>query len=236
MNKHVRTFILSFMWCVAAMRVEAEEFIPPPTYSAEAIEAWVVDEDTGKPIEGAVVVAHWELMGGLHPDTIGQLMILEAVTDAQGRFQFQAWGPEPRPTEGFLHNYDPELLLFKSGYEYKNLSNRATSKVNVAPVRRSEWNKKTIKLKKVVNEKEYSLRDLEIRLSFAFDEKGICQWKKIPRMLVALDQHVSRSREAKGAPQDPKREHSYLLFLQGSGSADVQQCGSIVEFLRSYMP
>ena len=31
------------------------------TYSAEAIEAWVVDAETGQPIEGVVVAANWQL-------------------------------------------------------------------------------------------------------------------------------------------------------------------------------
>src|SRR6266478_4917450 len=30
-------------------------------YSAEAIEGWVVDSETGKPTEGVIVVAHWQL-------------------------------------------------------------------------------------------------------------------------------------------------------------------------------
>ena len=33
-------------------------------YSAEAIEGWVVDSETGKPIEELTVVAHWQLKGG----------------------------------------------------------------------------------------------------------------------------------------------------------------------------
>jgi hypothetical protein len=33
-----------------------------PYYTADPIEAWVVDAETGKPIEGAVVTANWQLV------------------------------------------------------------------------------------------------------------------------------------------------------------------------------
>src|SRR6266849_1854255 len=69
------------------------------TYSAEPIEAWVVDADSGQPIEGVVVTANWELeigtLGGNIP--VGQIMVMETVTDQKGRFYFPAWGPKAVP-------------------------------------------------------------------------------------------------------------------------------------------
>src|SRR5947209_3399798 len=64
-------------------------------YSAEPITATVVDADTKEPLEGVVVVAHWEMKGGLEGGNVeGEVMIMEAVTDAQGKFHFPAWGPK----------------------------------------------------------------------------------------------------------------------------------------------
>src|SRR5689334_6350161 len=64
-------------------------------YKAEAIEGWVVDSETGKPIEGVVVVAHWQLQGGFEGGTpLRELKIFEAVTDHSGHYSFPAWGPE----------------------------------------------------------------------------------------------------------------------------------------------
>jgi hypothetical protein len=81
---------------------------PPSRYSAESLEAWVVDDETSQPLEGVNVVAHWALFGGMHTDVVGQLMVMETVTDAQGRFFFPAWGPKKRP-QGFLWYADPTL-------------------------------------------------------------------------------------------------------------------------------
>ena len=59
------------------------------SYNADAIEGWVVDRETGNPIEGVVVVAHWQLRGGLEGGTpIRELKILESVTDHDGRYSF----------------------------------------------------------------------------------------------------------------------------------------------------
>src|SRR5215510_4957926 len=95
----------------------------PNTYSAEAIEAWVIDEETRQPLEGVIVVANWKLMGGMHPDVIGSLVLTETVTDARGRFSFPAWGPKPRPVTGYLDELSPQLLLFKSAYAVRMLQN-----------------------------------------------------------------------------------------------------------------
>lgn len=240
MNKQFWTFIVSCLWVVALTCGQAEGH--PPAYSAEAIELTVVDAETGQPLEGVNIVAHWELddryaddpgvpinMGG-HKR---QLMILEQVTDKQGHCVFPAWGPTPRPAGWILTFFDPELLVFKSGYDYEPLSNQAQSKFNEAPVRRSDWNKKAVKLKKDGPLSKFSLRALEGRLSFAFYGPGICQWKKIPRMLVALDQHSDRMHADQGR-KDIKGEHPKIMRWQGKSSSP--QCGPMLEFLRSYMP
>ena len=60
------------------------------TYSAKAIEAWVVDAETKKPLEGVIVVAHWELNYGLEGGGAYQLQVMEDVTDKKGRFYFPA--------------------------------------------------------------------------------------------------------------------------------------------------
>src|SRR5690348_13390482 len=61
-------------------------------YSAEPITAWVVDAETKQPLAGVNVVAHWQLEGGLEGgNNIGQMMVMEAVTDTAGKFSFPAW-------------------------------------------------------------------------------------------------------------------------------------------------
>jgi hypothetical protein len=235
LHKWIGVLLLPF---VLRVPLAACGFIPPPTYSAESIEAWIIDEDTGQPLAGVIVVAHWELMGGLHPDTIGQLMVMETVTDAQGRFFFPAWGPKVRPLTGFLHNEDPALLLFKSGYEDQRLANEVTEKVKTNSLRRSEWDGKTIKMKKFTGSLgQYAERLgwFDDNLDFAFRSDGSCEWKQIPRMVVAMHLEKKRFRA-----QGLRNSSYYPSSLEDRGEqrspADAAKCGSVQEYLRSYLP
>ncbi|NIR44012.1 MAG: hypothetical protein GWN83_08465, partial [Gemmatimonadetes bacterium] len=53
----------------------------PITYSAEEIEARVVDAGTKEPLEGVIVTANWQLVGGWEGHTPkGQMKVMETVT------------------------------------------------------------------------------------------------------------------------------------------------------------
>src|SRR5437879_13266059 len=79
-------------------------------YSAEAIEGLVVDAETSKPLEGVIAVGHWRLNGGFEGGTpIGELQILEAVTDPNGRYSFPAWGPT-FASAGYLDECSPKIF------------------------------------------------------------------------------------------------------------------------------
>lgn len=172
--------------------------VPPLTYSAEQIDARIVDSDTKKPVEGAIVIAHWVLEGGLHTDRVGELMILETVTDKSGAFHFPAWGPITHWGKGRLTDMDPQLIIFKPGYQHQILSNALTKEAITGkyfPVRRSDWNGRTVELvpsKATAEEyakKVYWLgRKIDSLLDFAYGDRD-CNWKKVPRMLAAL--HVA---------------------------------------------
>jgi len=87
-----------------------------PAHADGPRKAQVVDAETGKPLEGVVVLAYWikyktslgGWAGGEHYDSE------EVVTDADGRLVIQArstWTLNPfRKIEG------PELMIFKPGY------------------------------------------------------------------------------------------------------------------------
>ena len=213
------------------------EALFPATYSAKAIEAWVVDEDTGQPLEQTIVVAHWQLdpIWG-HGSPVGQLTVLETVTDAKGRFYFPAWGPKPRePKSGLLTNDDPELFVFKKGYRGKKMSNRAMSIMLHKSLRSSDWDGKTIKLKRFADDnEEYAgfLRAFADELEELFFRKEDCTWKQIPRTLVAL--HLESKRlEAKHIRNGPD-----TIEEQDKSRSQTKdsKCGSMQTFLRSYLP
>lgn len=120
----------------------------PLRYSAESIEATVVDEETRQPIEGAVVVARWPIYGGLHPDSVRTFELLETTTDKNGRFNFPAWGPTMYLGEGAV--LDPRITVFKSGYKHRIVAEpfEMDFRRMHETIRRSTWNGKAIELKK----------------------------------------------------------------------------------------
>lgn len=200
----------------------------PKEYSAEAIEAQVVDAETKKPIEGVIVTINWQLLGGFEGgNVLGQMKVMETVTDKTGRFYFPAWGPERR-TRGYLREA-PQLLLFKSGYEYRRLANeyRFTPEERSQEVRRSDWNGKTIELrlfKGAMDEWARQLGLLMTSLRFVEDD---CNWKKTPRIILAL-----------GLEEEKLRGSGIIrsFYSVDYVRTDEKKCGSPKEFFKAYHP
>jgi hypothetical protein len=164
-------------------------------YSADAIEGWVVDAETSKPLDGVIVVAHWQLKGGLEGGTpINELKILETVTDSNGRYFFPAWGPKFAFSGlfGSLISESPGILMFKRGYKYRGLDNNWYPNVDTS---KSDWNKKTVKLEPFSGTLAQYAQDLSGLSSDLWtigygvgDHFGdYCGWKSFPSMLRSLD-------------------------------------------------
>ncbi|MHB9118459.1 MAG: hypothetical protein ACYC2R_09320 [Burkholderiales bacterium] len=234
---------LAFVALVVSLQACAKD------YSAEPIEAWVVDAETGKPLEGVIVTANWQLEIGTPGGNIpaGQMMVMETVTDKNGRLSFPGWGPEPIPdrpkskssrentlldyllsSEPHLVNRDPQLLFFKSGYKYVGLENKFTRDYNKGSLRRSDWNSKTIKMEKfrgTLEEYAHYLVDLDISLGFAYRGES-CEWMQVPRMIAAMDKEGRRFKE------------NHIVFYSIKNSEDVpgqEKCGSAKEFFKDYL-
>jgi len=168
-------------------------------YSAEPITTYVVDADTHEPIEGVVVVAAWVLEGGLEGGNIkGVMTVMETVTDQSGAFHFAGWGPKSKPSyirwvdDARLKSYTPKFFLFKSGYRAITLQNHSTEAEEHDPsAHTSNWNGKTIPLKKFAGTlKEYArdLEDFNTELWAAMRPK--CTWTHIPLMIKALQKQT----------------------------------------------
>lgn len=163
-----------------------------PVYYAEAIEAKVIDADTKQPLEGVIVTANWELeegtLGGNIP--IGQMMVMESVTNKDGRFTLSAWGPK-LALKGHLVNKDPQLLFFKGGYEYRRLVNDFTANYNKEPLRRSQWNGKTIEMREFrePDDQVHHLVKYEGELGFLLETD---EWRKTPCTLLSLHNEAKK--------------------------------------------
>ena len=83
-------------------------------YEAPAFTIRVVDQQTGQPLAGIHGIASWIAYGG--PRRRWPAMVLEAVSDADGRLSFPAWGPTRIIAQGVLPGDDPVISLFLPGY------------------------------------------------------------------------------------------------------------------------
>ena len=101
----------------------------------------------------------------------------------------------------------------------------------------SEWNGKTIKMAKFKGMAEeyakhiYDLgQEMDRMLDFSRGDKE-CEWKKTPRMLVAIDR-MGANFENQNIKVGAWRLGAHILRIE-----DIpQHCGSPKEFLRSYLP
>lgn len=197
----------------------------PWFYIAEPIEGWVVDAETKKPVQGVIVTANWELEfgtpGGNVP--VGQVKVLETVTDKNGRYIFPGWGPR-FAWKGHLTTDAPQLLLFKPGYKSAGKENSFSSAYPDKMARTSEWNRKTIELTKFKGSlEEYYKTDLQfLGTSAGSIIRDNCGWKRIPRMVTAL-----------GKQKRLLTQKRILNSLYSIDQLSSKKCGSAREFLEA---
>lgn len=201
-------------------------------YSAKSIRATVVDADTGQPLDGVIVVAHWVLNFGWEGGGGADMVLMESVTDQNGEFFFPAWGPQRIPavfpTDARLKGQDPAIILVRRGYMSKGLSNdRPTVEQSLigASTRTSDWDGKTIKLEKFTGDRKQfakSMAPLLTGLGY-----GGCNFKKIPRLLSTVI----------AAGNELRRQGLYsgLISVDDLQSMSEGRCGSVQEFFQPYL-
>src|SRR6266481_987417 len=166
-----------------------------PVYFMAPINVSVVDADTSQPIEGANIVAYWQLRDRYGPRDEGQLEIRETVTDEMGRFHFDGF-TKVNPTIYALQNEDPGIVIFKAGYNYYTFTNQYPDAGTRTPGahRKSELDGYIVKLHKlepyhmhngIVAFYSSNPRIEEVIYGGFFRDN--CGWKKTPRFIVAMD-------------------------------------------------
>lgn len=208
------------------------------TLHDDGVDSRVIDADTGQPIQGAVVVAYWEMhRGSFAGDSLpcGAANVEEAVTDKNGKFHIAGWGPIHSSCE--MRSFDPFLYVFKSGYSYARIGNYPLNPPFITSTH-SEWNDKPIKLKKFPNLnlaqvgiKSYGADfgflngDLE---DFIVDFPRECNWRRIPNMLRALMAQVRFFRAA-GNPLGSIADE--MVGADQAMQKDAPKCGSPKAFI-----
>ena len=133
--RSLRAFALTLLIATVCFPVMSE--------SAGPWKGQLVDKETGKPLEGAVVLARWEKRYASFVGEMGGNEYYdseEVVTDAEGRFVIRArqtWTVNP-----FSEIYGPEFFIFKSGYgrwQFRDFD-KWWNQRDVSPEReRTEW-------------------------------------------------------------------------------------------------
>ncbi len=85
--------------------------------------AIVIDDETGKPIEGAVAIAIWRddkkdcnFIQGLHGGCFGFKKAEEVVSDKEGKIYIPDFWKTTHKKGGTGNIYDPRLTIYKFGY------------------------------------------------------------------------------------------------------------------------
>lgn len=149
----------------------------------------VIDEATTEPVDGAVVVARWELQG-FDPSPLDSFWIMEAVTDASGAYTIPGWGP--KINWRFLYTNiradDPEIIVFKNGYQ--PLFERNYQSTGSAWFYRTadKLDGRTFALTMFEGSAEAYLGacfDIESRIRWQLYKQS-CGWNQIPHLILEL--------------------------------------------------
>jgi len=161
-------------------------------YSAEPIDGWVIDTDTGRPLPGVIVVADWSLETGIMDlGRGGELVLLETETDADGRYAFPGWGPKTLSEPNtFLWNRDPLLIFMKPGYRDEFRSNgttRGPDRIRES-LRTSRWTGKQIAMTSLHGDEAAATRQFNERtdIKMMIGSGRACEWQQMPMTIAML--------------------------------------------------
>ena len=109
--------------------------------------AQIVDAVTLQPVAGVQIQAEWPIWRRtLNLESQWRrLNQVSAVSDASGFFEIPAWGPVLAPRWYFLSSDGPDLLLQRTGYENRQVSdsirsNRSAGRVWIWKTIDAHWN------------------------------------------------------------------------------------------------
>jgi len=107
-----------------------------PVRSAPGVEGRVTDRESGRPVEGAIVVVRWDTRHGDELPDRDRLAIAEAVTDAKGRFSMPATSRGGVAVYPFYRSEARVVGVIHPGYRCPSparISSEGTVEVSLSP-------------------------------------------------------------------------------------------------------
>jgi hypothetical protein len=107
--------IFSITIFVCALGCQANQWV---YFHDKGIRGHVVEADTNKPIEGAIVVTMWQLSQIGSQGFGGYAKVIETETDKEGKFIIPAWKAfKPLTSNSIMHDSAPKVIIYKPGYK-----------------------------------------------------------------------------------------------------------------------
>lgn len=218
-------FFIAFVGLVIMIAFRWSEY-----YAAAPISGQVVDAQTNEPIPGVNIVVLWTTYTGSHDHPEGLIEVKESVTDAQGRYSIEGWGPLRNPYSGAMRTYVPRMFLFHPEYYPLIKSNVDPNELNSplgwAPefvARPFYWNGKTFSLEKAIDKQRFSsqirtMSSVAMFLYFPID----CAWNKAALFLRKVDEVRERA-VAEG--------YNMMHFPTLDNVRRSEQCGNVSAIL-----
>ena len=188
----MRTIRLMLLLAMLGLTASCTTF-PRFYLGADEIHGKVVDAETKEPIKDVLVVAVWKLYGGMiERQHTGNLVLLETVTDENGNYSFDSWGPR-FTISGYLEDESPVLIFYKLGYKSEWLNDYYAQLMFKdvqwygSSYKHLEWSGKTLELKKFIgSQKDYADSLSNLDMFMFYDRWSNCDWKRLPRFTAAM--------------------------------------------------
>jgi hypothetical protein len=128
------------IWIIS---IGAMLFIWLSIYVAGPVRGSVIEQDTGNPIEGAIVAIAWPAdefgwMGGI---SAGKVHLKETLTDEKGEFFFWPW-LDFYCLKYSVRTSEPELIVAKSGFAPMHISSNRSTPVDIGGLVEKQGNLK----------------------------------------------------------------------------------------------